>query len=59
MTKQVLRFTHWLIDTETLFHKLKCAKSFSMFDLSLAFYQIELYDEAQKCAISKTIQGLN
>ena len=39
-----------LLDTETLFHKLKGAKSFARINLPSAYYQIELDDEGQKIA---------
>ena len=48
---------HFFPDTETLFHIVKGAKSFAKVDLSSAYYQIELVDEAQKLVALKTNQG--
>ena len=47
-----------LPDTETTFHKVSGAKSTAKIDLSSAYYQIELDDEAQKIATIITTQGL-
>ena len=47
-----------LPDIETVFHKLHGAKFFAKIDLSSAYYQIELDEEAQEISIINTTRGL-
>ena len=47
-----------LPDIETVFHKLHGAKYFAKIDLSSAYYQIELDDEAQDISVINTTKGL-